>query len=239
MKHIAKSLVITGAMIAAGCANADVIADFNPYIGADYYQAWMKPKGDYNQLLPKDFPGATLYVGTRFHESFGVELGYDWSARKKKDISIASGTSQFGSTVGANQSLTGTTKVRRSGGHLDLVGFLPVADCFDLIGSVGFGWVQTKITTNVVTPGTAVNNAATNNRASAVSSLSGKGRGVFRVGVGASYMVTDMVGLRGKLGWESTSSLRINGNQNFTALSFQNKPYKGTTSLSLGAFVKF
>ena len=30
-KHIAKSLVITGAMIAAGCANADVIADFNPY----------------------------------------------------------------------------------------------------------------------------------------------------------------------------------------------------------------
>jgi len=234
MKQIAKSLVITGAMIAAGCANADVIADLNPYIGADYYQAWMKPKGDYNTLLPKDFPGATLYIGTKFHESFGIELGYDWSARKKKDFSIGAGTTMFGSTIAANQAFSGTTKIRRSGGHLDLVGFLPVAECFDLIGSVGFGWVQTKFTTTI---NTALTAATT--QASAVSSMSGKGRGVLRVGVGASYMVTDMVGLRAKVSWESTSSVRVNGNQNFTALNFGQKPYKSTTALSVGAFVKF
>ena len=234
MKNIAKSLVITGAMIAAGCANADVIADLNPYIGADYYQAWMKPKGDYTKLLPKDFPGATIYVGTKFHENFGIELGYDWSARKKKDFSIGANSALFSSTIANNQVFSGTTKVRRSGGHLDLVGFLPVAECFDLIGSVGFGWVQTKFTTTI-------NNTVTApmTQASAVSSMSGKGRGVLRVGVGGSYMVTDMVGLRAKLSWESTSSVRANGNQNFTTLNFGQKPYKSTTALSVGAFVKF
>ncbi len=230
MKQIAKSLVIAGAIVAASSVSADMMADFNPYIGADYYQAWMKPKGDYNQVLPKDFPGATLYVGTKFHENFGVELGYDWSAQKKKDFNLPANANFFGTVQNA---FSGTAKVRRTGGHLDLVGFLPVAECFDLIGSVGFGWVQTKIDTGTVT------NANVSRRGSAVNSLSGKGRGVFRIGVGGSYMVTEMIGLRAKLGWESTSSLRVNGNQNFTTLGMPNNPYKGTTSLTLGAFVKF
>lgn len=214
--------------MAAGSVSADVIADLNPYIGADYYQAWMKPKGDYNKVLPKDFPGATIYVGTKFHESFGIELGYDWSARKKKDFTVQSGTGFFG---GPKNTFSGSTKVRRTGGHIDLVGFLPVAECFDLLGSIGFGWVQTKINTTINGPVTG--------HASALQSMSGKGRGVFRVGVGGSYMVTDMVGLRAKLGWESTSSLRANGNQAFTSFGFGQKPYKGTTSVSVGAFVKF
>lgn len=234
MKHIAKSLVVAGAMIAAGSVSADVLADLNPYIGADYYQAWMKPKGDYTKILPKDFPGATLYVGTKFHENFGIELGYDWSAQKKKDFNLAKGSTLFSTgAAGLTNPVSGSVKVRRSGAHIDLVGFLPVAECFDLIGSVGFGWLQTKLTTS------AVSTSATSQHTSAVNSLSGKGRGVLRVGVGGSYMVTDMVGLRAKLSWESTSSLRVNGNGYFTSLAFGQNPYKSTTALAIGAFVKF
>ena len=150
MKHIAKSLVVAGAVMAASSVSADVIADLNPYIGAEYYQAWMKPKGDYNKVLPKDFPGATIYVGTKFHENFGIELGYDWSARKKKDYTVVSGSGFFG---GPRTTFSGSTKVRRTGGHIDLVGFLPVAECFDLLGSIGFGWVQAKINTTINGPG--------------------------------------------------------------------------------------
>jgi hypothetical protein len=234
MKHIAKSLVVVGAMAAASSVSADVIADFNPYIGADYYQAWMKPKGDYNKILAKNFPGATLYVGTKFAEGFGLELGYDWSGNQKKSFDLPAGSTLFSGTTPGG--VSGWTKVRRTGGHLDLVGFLPVAECFELTGSVGFGWVQPKITSTATATGGA---AATGNVASAISSLSGKGRGVLRVGVGASYMVTDMVGLRAKLSWESSSSLRANGNQQFVALAFGQKPFKSTTALAAGAFVKF
>ena len=48
-----------------------------------------------------------------------------------------------------------------------------------------------------------------------------------------------MVGIRAKLSWESTSALRVNGNQAFTNFGMDPKAFKGTTALTAGAFVKF
>ncbi len=230
MRNIVKSLVIAGTLMATGSAVAE-LNDISPYIGVDYYQPWMRGKGDWNLVFPKTYPGATLYVGTKFHEFFGLELGYDWGSRKTKNWVLPAGSPFMGNTL--TTTLSGNTKIRRSGGHLDLVGFLPVAECLELTGSVGFGWVQPKITSSFsVTPGTTSNS-------SALASVSGKGRGVFRVGVGASYMVTEMVGVRAKVGWEGTSTLRVNGNALFTSLGYDKKAFKGTTAMSVGAFVKF
>lgn len=230
MKHLAKSLVVAGAVLAAGSASAGMMGDISPYIGIDYQQSWMKGNDDYRKLFPDNYKGASLYVGTKFHEYFGLELGYDWSAREKENLNLAATDTLFGSQLGA--AMTGEVKVRRTGGHLDLVGFLPVADNFELTASLGYGWVQPKIEAVVNNPAANVNN-------SALASLSGKGKSVFRVGVGGSYMLTDMVGLRARLGWESTSSLRVKGNSDFQNLNITTKAFKGTTSLRVGAFVKF
>lgn len=235
MKNIVKSLMVVGAMAAAGVANADWCDCIQPVIGADYYQAWMKGKGSYNQVYPKSYPGATIYVATKFSECFGLELGYDWSARKSKNFTFGTGTSFFGNTI-TDSGVTGNTKLRRTGGHLDLVGFIPLCDCWELFGSLGYGWVQTKVTTTITSVGPSTTSA---NLSSALLSVSGKGRSVFRVGVGALYMVTDCVGLRAKLGWESTSSLRVDGNTAFNNLGFNNKAYKGSATVAAGAFVKF
>ncbi len=234
MKQLAKSLVVISALAAAGSAGADMMGDFNPYVGADYYQAWMRGKSSYNQIFPKSYPGATIYIGNKFTENFGLELGYDWSAKAKKSWTLPVGTQVFNSTV-ATSAITGTTKIQRTGFHLDLVGFLPINDCVNLLGSIGYGWVQPKIEITSLTP--SANGG--NNNYTAISSLSGKGRSVFRVAVGADWMATDMFGLRAKLGWESTSTLRINGNQQFTNLGYQQKGFKGSTTLAIGAFVKF
>lgn len=230
MKHLARSLMILGAMTAAGSANADLWGDFCPVLGADYYQVWMKAKNDWASVFPKSYPGGTVYVGTKFHDCFGVELGYDWSSQKTKGFALGS---TFLGTAVPTGGLTGQVKVRRTGGHLDLVGYLPVCECLDLTGSIGFGWVQPKISI------TLNQNAGNSTMGSALVSVSGKSRGVFRVGVGVNYMVTDMVGLRAKLGWESTSGLRINGNQAFSNFGFTQKAFKGSATLSLGGFVKF
>lgn len=222
MKRIAKSLVVVGAMLAAGSAAADMMDDVRPYIGLDYYQAWMKgAKGtdsrgasfDFSKEMPKSYPGATVYVGAKFMEYFGAEFGADFSGRKKKTT-----TDSFG----------GKTKieVKRNGVHLDLVGSLPVNDCFEVLGFVGAGWLKPKVSATYT-------NAA--GRVSA-ENLKAKTTTIARLGVGASYMVTDMIGLRAKLGWENTKRIKL---QNTVSPVSTFRAFKDTTTLSLGAFVRW
>lgn len=63
---------------------------------------------------------------------------------------------------------------------------------------------------------------------------SSKTKTVARIGVGANYMLTDMFGLRAKLNWENTERLKANFNN-----AGDVKPFKNTTSLTLGAFAQF
>jgi len=234
MRHIAKSLVVMGSLLAAGSASA-MFDDISPLIGVDYYHAWTKGKNDYSQVFPKSYPGFTVYLGAKFCEYWGLELGFDSSGRKKKDFTLASGTSFFNGTTGTAP-IVGQTKIRRQGGHLDVIGYLPLVDCLELTGSLGYGWVKPQITTAVSSQAGDGTGSAL---ATALNSLRGKGKSVFRIGVGLSYMVTDMVGLRAKVGWETTSSLRVEGNQSFSNLGFSNKGFKSSTTLNVGAFVKF
>jgi len=221
MKHIVRSLVIVGAAMAASSAGAETLfGDFNPYVGADYYHAWMKGKDgqdvNFGNVFPKSYPGATLYVGNKFTETFGLELGFDASARKKKDFT---GTNP---TTGAV--VTGSSKVRRAGWHLDVVGFIPMNEGINFIGSIGYGWVRPKID-------------ATTNQYGALA-FKTKDHSVIRVGAGADWMATDVLGLRAKLGWESTSLLRIQE----TSRSVNNekvKAFKDSLTLAVGAFFKF
>ncbi len=229
----AESLLVLSVLLAASSAHADMLGELSPYLGADYYQTWMRAQSDWKKIFPRSYRGATVYVGTRFCENtLGLELGYDRSTRTKKDWSLPAGSAFFNGAV-PNTGITGTTKVTRSGVHLDFLGFLPITSCFDLFAVVGYGWVQNKIDMTLSTaPGSS-------NQSSALATVGGKGGSVLRAGLGGSYMVNDMVGLRAKIGWETTSTLRVKGNQAFTALGYQSKGWKDTTALSIGAFVKF
>ncbi len=232
MRHIAKSLIVAAAaVVASGVASAEI--DMFPYLGVDYTQTYMRARNSWNLIYPRDYPGASFYVGTRFHENFGVELGYDWSARRTKNFALPSGTSFFGGVIGPN-GLAGKTKVSRTGGYLDILGTVPVAECIELLGTVGFGWVQPKVETSF---SSEVAGATTTS--SAIASTSAKGRGVFRLGIGGIFMVTEMVGVRAKINWASTSTIRLKGNAAFNALGYDAKGFKGTTALLAGVFVRF
>ncbi len=222
------TLLLNTGMVFANTASND---DTSPYIGADYYQPWMKGSRDWNNIFPTTFPGFSFYLGTKFHPNFGLEVGYDGSVNKKKEWSLPAGTAFFGQTVGT--SIAGTTKIRRSGGHFDVLMYLPIVETLEFMGSIGFGWLQPKIkTTFSAAPGAS-------SLSSALASVSGEGRGLLRIGLGLSYMATDMVGFRAKVGWESTSTLRVKGNQAFADAGLIPKAFKGSTAMSVGAFVKF
>ena len=206
MKQIAKSLVVVGAMLVAGSVSADMDVDFKPFIGVDYLHAWMPAKttltnanGSINlkNAFPKSYPGAAIYVGAKFTDCFGIELGADRSfASKKKTTDV----------LNVGFPVTYSSKVRREGFYADLVGFLPM-DCWELFGSLGVGSVKAKITNQLFTANTPANQLLVN--ANSNLPFSAKRKSVFRMGVGASYMFTDMFGARAKLGWEGTSGMRL------------------------------
>lgn len=229
MKQVAKSLVVVGAMLAAGSAVADMDMDFKPFIGVDYMQAWMPGKNtsevNAKDVFRKSYPGATVYIGSKFTENFGIELGADWSTAKTK-------TSNY---VDEGFNVAFSNKARRKGYHADLVGFLPI-DCWELFGSLGYGSVKLDIKDQafVVTGGTAAQNAAAQAFASSELPISVKRKGVFRAGVGASYMFTDMFGVRAKLGFEGTGSLRFKDNEGESV-----KAFKNSTTLAAGVFVRW
>lgn len=228
MKNLAKSAVLAFTMMVAGSASADWFDCFRPIIGVDYYQAWMKAKNGWDHIFPSgNFPGATIYVGAKFMDCWGFEVGYDISTKKSRRFSFST----------SNVNINGSSKIQRGGGHLDLIAYLPIGfDCLELFGSAGYGFVQPKITTVV----TDNNDRLT---AGVVETASGKGASVVRLGFGTNYMLSNSIGLRAKIGFESTASLKVKSNEEFNeaieALGFTNKPFKSSTSLALGAFIKF
>lgn len=230
MKQVAKSLVVVGAMLAAGSVAADMDMDFKPFIGVDYLQAWMPGKGvltntnvNARDAFRRTFPGATVYVGAKFTENFGIELGGNWSSTQSR---TSTGTE-------AGNGFTYVNKTRRDSYHADLVGFLPI-DCWELFGSLGYGSVRLRISDQTLTAA----NPALQPRLNAVSPLplSTSRNGVLRLGVGASYMFTEIFGVRAKLGWEGTQNLRLKYSNNFAVDS---KSFRNSTTLALGAFLRW
>lgn len=238
MKQVAKSLVVVGAMLAAGSVVADMDMDFKPFIGVDYLHAWMPGKGvltntnvNAKDAFRQTFPGATVYVGAKFTENFGIELGGNWSSTQSRTSSGAT-TAAVGA-LPANTGFTYVNKTRRDSYHADLVGFLPI-DCWELFGSLGYGSVRLRISDQTLTATVAANQAALNARSPLP--LSTSRNGVLRLGVGASYMFTEIFGVRAKLGWEGTQNLRLRYSNNFAVDS---KSFRNSTTLALGAFLRW
>jgi hypothetical protein len=224
MKKIAKSLVVVGAMLAAGVAAADMDMDFKPFIGVDYLHAWTPAKNSIDSMqlknaFPKAYPGFTGYVGAKFTDCFGVELGYDRSVFEKKKKTSAITQGKY------------TSKVHREGFHADLVGFIPM-DCWELFGSLGIGSLKMKIHEQVLTPNAGVTQAQINTQSPLPFYT--KRKTVLRAGIGASYMITEMFGMRAKLGWEGTNNLHLKDKTGNDV-----KGFKNSNTVAVGAFVRF
>ncbi len=227
-----KKLIVAGAILAAaGSASADTwFEDCKPVVGIDFKWAKIKNSGDWKGVFPESFPGASVYVGTKFMENFGAELGYDTTGKRGKQLSLNTGDTVGGATATVPTGIRGN--VRFAGPHLDLVGFWPLENCFEMFVSLGLGWV--KPTVNVDHVG-----GASSNLANDLTSITGKGKTIGRVGIGVNWMATDCVGLRVKALYENTSKLRVQSNAVSNAVLTNLKPWKDSYSLAVGAFLKF
>jgi len=235
MRKLTKSLLVVSTLAAAGSAGAAMMDEMSmtPRLGVDYQQTWVRGKDGFRDVFAKSFPGGDVYVGVDFTEYFGADLGYEWTARKKHSVTPAN-NSFFG--IAAFNGSTVSSKVRLNGFYLDLNGYVPLDNCWRLIGSIGIESMKPKIDMR------ASGGTLTASQIAGIGSIKGKAKGLWRIGVGGEYLFTDMVGARVMARWKNTSRLRVEGDTNFAALQtlgVSNKPFKDAISLSLGLFVKF
>ncbi len=228
MKHTGKSLMLVAALLASGSAAANIIDDICPYLGVDYKQLWIKGKGFWSNKIAKSFPGGTVYLGTKFTECFGAEVGYSWTMRKHHTGLISGGV-----LFPLPNNATVRTHTHFNSFHFDLNGYVPLDNCWELIGSLGIASMKPKVSAVVVNQG-----SLTNNQVNMIQSVNGKSKAVWRVGVGAQFLFTECVGARAILRWEATESLRVHG-LGVGSEHHNRKAFKDAVSLAAGLFVRF
>lgn len=146
-----------------------------------------------------------LFVGSRLNENLGVELGYGVQKAKNTTVDVKN--------ADATQTLKGSFRQKSTNIYADVLGYLPINESVDVIGSVGLGRLATKSTGEV-----EFNNAGVK------SNIKGKSSSKvgYRLGAGAQYKFNENVGAR-------------------LMARFQkgNKIVKHTASLGLGLFYQF
>lgn len=264
MKNIAKGLLVAGAIIGASSSAALGLEDICPYIGAEYEWSHMKGAGanrldmfdrveSLHRFYPKSYSGANIFVGGRWCD-VGAEIGYTFTGKKSRTqhrgntlLAVQDNAfNQFNNfssnafgTLGTGDALKTTVKL--NGWHIDLMGYMPICNCWELIGSVGFGWMKPKV--HIVGRHLGAN-VITGFSARESLNIHTKYKGMFRLGLGTQYMATECIGIRAFVRWKNTEKLSVkitNATPNqpvaFQHVSF--KPFKDTLSLAVGAFVKF
>jgi opacity protein-like surface antigen len=148
------------------------------YVGAEgQYNRYTGPKSiktkagtltrnDNKTFFGENGAGASVFAGTRICENFGLEAGYTALNRQKMKFTNAASSS--------------AAKTKSNNAYADVMGYLPVSDEVDLIGSVGAGYLTSKICGKV-------NTQSFHAKSSRVG---------VRAGLGAQMKVTSNVGAR-------------------------------------------
>jgi opacity protein-like surface antigen len=193
MKIKLVALALSGVMV-AGTAFAGTDLDPKFYVGAELQankssgtkkitdkNGNATQRSDNKSLFKKSGVSASAIVGSRLNDFVGVEAGYSaMSGPKLRKDKLTVTVAATGLT--APVTLDGTKiKTKNHNVHFDALGFVPVDEQIDLIGSIGVGRLSTKI--KLLTAG-----ASTETEKSSKTGL--------RAGVGVGYKFDDCLSAR-------------------------------------------
>ena len=152
---------------------------FKPYVGADYQYSHFGSKTDSaTGLKTSDFVdlglnGGNVHIGARVHKNLGFELGYQQTEDSKKNDILGSGLN---------------AKVHYSSETFDVLGYWPVTEKVDLIGTAGVSNSHIKASYTGIL-----------NETDKDSEIKP------RIGVGAQYAITDNLNMRGIVRYQEAS----------------------------------
>lgn len=153
---------------------------FKPYLGLDLQRMNIAYDNNFDKVLSDGLNGGNIHAGIKFSQYFGLELGYFRMKEGKESVGF-----DLSGVTGTPGDIISSTKIRAQGLTLDAMGYLPLNDKFDLIGTAGISWTKADLSVS----GTAYGTAGT-------ISDDGSDFG-YRLGVGAQYHITDDLNVRG------------------------------------------
>jgi opacity protein-like surface antigen len=195
MKMKLVTIALSGVMLTSGAALG---SDFDPrfYVGAELQGNQFKnpvkeikdvnggisTRYDNKPFISKKTASGSLFVGSNLNENFGVELGYVRMGKHRKtwkDTYTRGGV--------PTSSITQKLVTKHHNMYADLLGYLPVSDCVDLIGSLGVGRLNSKIVA------TEANNLQ--NLKATLANVKSTKAGI-RLGAGAQFKFNENIGAR-------------------------------------------
>lgn len=202
-----------------------------PSAGIDLKYGGLNGKGNWRHEFPENYPIGNLYLTTRFHEFFAIEVGYEQSANRHHTSSYGSGDTFF------DRSLTPFSYERRAELktlHADFNFLVCLQPNLEFLASIGAGNANlksraiSKIASTGLIENTILNTQLTR-------------RTIARVRFGLVYHLKSNIGIRALVGMDGTSHLRISGKEatTFRNMGLTRKPFKDMPSVSIGFFVKY
>lgn len=218
-------------------ANGGFTQEVTPFVGADFEYSIIKANNDWRQIISRTYPGGNGFVGVRFSDYIGFELGYEWTGNKEKSHVYVPGEIFFALPSSVLVGTTIHTKMHVNGWHVDLLGYIPLDHCIDLFLTAGVGTAKARISADATFSGvlSPLNFA--------FASLDSRGRTFLRLGGGIQWMVTDMTGVRFLIRWRNTNRLSIRGNSALDTLIVNNlisrQFYQDSVTAAAGVFFRF
>jgi opacity protein-like surface antigen len=197
-----RSEFLSSVLVAAalGISSSPVLAEtIEPrfYLGGElnyskhnYDQEFKDSIATANGSIKSKVPGMSILAGARFYKNFGLELGYTFLKAAK-------------STGNTN----GNLKAKNA--YLDLLGYVPIINQIELVGTMGVGRMQTKETEDL-------------NQDQFIERI---GRTGLRIGAGAQYNIDNKWSARAMLRYQKVGGKGKDSNIGMI---------KNTTSLSAG-----
>ena len=182
---------IIGTLLVSGCGVAYTLdTDVKPYIGVhgqyNHYKIEDNRLSDGTQLIKKNGSGIGFNLGSKIIENFGLEIGYTQFKKSKTNVFFTRTVAVPGQglvTVDVD-----INNIKHRNIYIDAMGYIPVAEDFDIVGLVGIGSLESKF---------KINGLVTTNAGAVAASIKNKSRkcGV-RAGAGAKYMFNPNIGGR-------------------------------------------
>ncbi len=165
-----KTLLLAGVATALFAINAKAV-EFKPYMGLDYVYSDAGMKDNADVVYETKYNSFKFDLGAKLNKNFGLEVFYQQSGEEDKKHATAS-------ILGANAEIS--TEFKAYG--VDVIGYLPLTDKLEGLGSVGFAKYDFEAEYNLI--GVAKEKQDEDNVG-------------IRLGLGLQYNLTDNVAVNG------------------------------------------
>lgn len=197
------SLLVSYSTIGKSLTTKETI---KPNVGFDLYTRKQPFKPDFGeQHFKGHYPAAHFYVGTKFCQWLGIELGYTqmYGLQKRQFYYIftpALGSDVFYSDGVLRGNALFFSEASLKGGYFDLIGFWPVDKRNEVTLHLGLALLRMHFETTFIQDND-------DNQTNRPVYFNSNKRGLKRAGLGLRHFITPSFGIRLQAAWEETAKL--------------------------------